>query len=230
MLATIPSNLQPWLIGSIVIGLFGFRAYRNYRKLKAPLSKYFLLSAGMMSLALGLWSWPFLFTRSDPVLRTLLIIGDISFYAMLVYQTRIIWYLALSTISYWWVFVPAFIVAIPGTIGIVYAELTETVGVVDGVAQYPVSAIGHVSQMILLVGILIVGCLLLWQVKTQKGMKAKLNLVSVAFLYVFGGLAGFANILLSEGTNQSVYVNIAYFVAFAGIVLTFLVFKIRKIS
>ncbi len=230
MILPFPSNLLPWLIGSVVIGLFGVRAFVSYRRLNAPLSRYFMISALLMSLALGLWSWPFLFTRSETAIRTLLIVGDVSFYSMLAYQTRIIWYLGLSHIPYIWLLVPTLIVAIPGLAGIAYAELTEPVGVVNGVALYPVNAISHVSQMILLVGILMVGSLVLWRVRAQKGYKARLNLASVAVLYIFGGLAGFANILLSEGTNQSAYVNIAYFVAFAGIVATFLLFRVGRTS
>lgn len=227
MTPTVPSNLLPWLIGSIVIGFFGVRALLLYIRYKSPLSRYFMISSFALSVTLGLWSLPFLFTRSEPALRLIVGIGDVLFYVVLVYQTRITWYLSLRSISYAWLLIPSLGLALPGVIMSVLADITAPIGISNGIAIYPVSAFGLVIQAILLMNVVAIGLLLLTKVNRQKTNDAKLNLVSIGVLYACCGLGGIINTLFSAGDNQSGLVPTVYFLGFSVFILVFIANVIR---
>jgi hypothetical protein len=225
----IPENLIPWLLGGFVLTLFGFRGLYNYRRIKTPLSKYFAITGISMGIAFFLWSLPFIFTTSEPVIRAGLIIGDIFFYTMLLTQTRVIWHLRLQRINYMWLFVPAFITAFVGWFSFARATLNSPVGVVDGLAEIPVTLVSHIAQAILLTGLIIVAILVILEIPKQKTTKHKLGLLSIAALYLGGGVGGIANLITLEAeANTSPIVFLTYMLGFVTCAGLIIVFKFTK--
>ena len=226
---SVPENLIPWLFGGFVLTLFGFRGLASYRRLNTPLSKYFAITGISMGIAFFLWSLPFIFTTSEPVIRAGLILGDIFFYTMLITQTRVIWHLRFQRINYLWFFIPALITAFIGWFSFAKATLNSPVGVVDGVAEIPVTVVSHAAQAILLSLLVVVAILMLLDTRKQKTLKSKLGLIAVAALYMGGGVGGIANVITLEAqANTTPVVFLTYTLGFFICAALIVVFRIVK--
>lgn len=235
----IPSNLIIWVVGSVVTATFGTRAYLNYRRINSPLSKYFSITGYLVGLAWMLWVLPFvIFNLDEPTGRysslILISLGDAFLFMAMFTQSYIYWYLALqSTVKYVYIAIPAAFIAIVGLVSSVHAGFSslDLPAIIDGKAVFPSTSGSHVSQLILIVFVFLIGIELLKRAARQEGRKSKSGSIAISLLYICVGLAGSVNILSSsEATNTSPIVIVLYGIGMAAFTLIFLVFRILEIK
>lgn len=220
---SLPSNLYPYLVGSVIFFIFGFRGYSNYRRLHNPLSLLFGISGCLIGAAFFLWSVPFFFTTNNTAMIAVSILGDVFYYAMLVMQAYIVFYLSLKgRVSAAVMVVPALLIATIGLLSHVYGYIHNGVEIVNNAFQYELPFIASAAQILLLVNVFLVGILLLVRLKDQTSGRGRLGLISIAVLYLFSAMAGTLNILIAGEPNQSPAIIATYiggFVLFIGILV-----------
>lgn len=235
----IPSNLIIWIVGSVVTATFGTRAYLNYRRINSPLSKYFSVTGYLVSMAWILWVLPFIiFNLDEPTGRysalILISLGDALLFTAMFTQSYIYWYLALqNTVKYVYLAVPSAIIALGGLASSIYAGFSslDLPRVADGKAIFPSVSGSHISQLILIVFVFLIGIELLKRAARQEGRKSKSGSIAISLLYICVGLGGSVNILSSsEATNTSPVVVVLYAIGLASFTLIFLVFRILEIK
>lgn len=229
MLNSIPSNSYAWLIGSVVFGVFAFRATRNYQRLHNPLSKLFAYSGACASLAFFFWSVPFIFSYDSNYLIIINIIGDFFLYLMFVLQAVVLHYITFkskSTLKF--ILIPTILIASIGFVSNCYGYIKNGVAVIDNTFEYNLPVVSNIAQAILLVIVFLVGIVLLTRVFQQTTLRAKTSLVGIAILYILSSIAGGLNVLLSGSSNQSPIIIISYiggFLIFISILLIVRLFK-----
>lgn len=233
-----PSNIIIWAIGAPVMITFGVRAFISYQKLKSPLSKYFAMTGLSAGFAWLLWCLPFLITDVNYEGKGLAIFlistGDALLFSALFLQARVYWYLSLQeTIKFVYIGLPAAIVALAGfafTILAAFENPTLPMVSPDGKAVFYTHSIGHITQIILISFVFLVGIELLKRAAKQEDRKSRLGSISVAMLYITAALGGAINILSSSSTNSSPIVVITYAVGLAFFTIILTVFRILEIK
>lgn len=211
----IPSNAIPYLVGFPAFALFGFRGYKNWRRLHNPLSGYFALSGFSASLAFFFWSVPFAISQDPTFLLIANIIGDFFLYTMFVIQADLVYYLTLRNKMSRALFVgPIVLLAIAGLISNSYGYIKNGLEIIDGQLVYSLPLFSSIVQIILLVNVFLVGILMLGKLKELASGRSKTSLVAVAVLYIFAALGGAINVILSGNPNDSPLIIGAYVAGF----------------
>ena len=232
----LPVNLIPWTVSSFVLLLLSIRSLTNYRRVRSPLSKYFAIGGLLAAIATGLWSLPYLYydpETNKQILRTALLVGDLSLYLAFIYQVRIMWYLMLRKhIKYVYLLIPSLILAVAGYYGGVAATLADSTypRIINERVFLPTSQQGDVAQSIFLLTILITGVYFLRKSYLGKSRSAKLGTFALGILYLGIGLGSLLNIIISteSGTNTSPFVLITYFIGTAVFLMCFIFFRIYE--
>ena len=232
----LPTNLIPWAVSSFVLLLFSARSVINYRKVRAPLSKYFALGSLLAAVAMGLWSLPYLYfdpVSDKQILRGSLLIGDLSLYIAFIYQIRIFWYLLFRKyVKYVYFLIASIILGVIGYSGSLLSTLTDPSypRVVNGSIVLPTSLQGDITQSLLLLTVLATGMYFLRKTFLGKTKSAKLGTFALGMLYLGIGLGGLLNVFDSTeaGTNTSPIVIITYFIGSAVFLSSFIVFRIYE--
>ena len=231
-----PHNVLPWAIASIVLIIFGTRSLLNYRKVKAPLSKYFGVAAVSASIAFMFWTYPFfIFDPADYRLyfAIAIAIGDAILYFALVQIAVIFWYLNLrDRMNFLLYTIPISLISLAGFIGGAYAGITsnDLPQIVGSSAVYPTSLIGDISQTILLIIGVFVGLSMFLHARSQKTRKSRIGTFAIAAMSLGLSIGGLANIHTNTdaGTNSSPIVLWAYVVWIAIFTVVFFVFRLTK--
>lgn len=226
---SIPSNIIPWLVGFPVFSLFGWRALKNYQRLRNPLSGYFAIGGISMALAFFLWSVPFLFTNSETPMQVVSIVGDFFFYLALVSQAALVYYLTLRNKIPKAVFMtPVLVIAIVGFSSHAYGYLHNGVAIVDGQFEYTLPFIASIAQIILLANVFLVGVLLFSRLKEQDTGRSKSNLIGIALLLMLSATAGALNIISSGKPNETLPIIASYAGGFIVFLLILLFARITR--
>ncbi len=212
---TLPSSLIPYFIGTIVFAIFAWRAYRNYRKLHNPLSGYFGLIAGSISIAFGTWSIPLFFTRDVQFVKFANIVGDFFLYVFFVICADFVYYLALQNhISKKLYRGVIGLLALVGWCAHVYGYQQYGIVVTDLAVDYKLPTLASVVELFFLVDVLLVGILVLKKLPEQSGVRGRQGLIGISVLFILSSLAGAANIVMSEGYSNSPLIVGTYMGAF----------------
>ena len=225
----IPSNIIPWLVGFPVFSLFGWRALKNYQRLRNPLSGYFAVGALSMATAFFLWSVPLLFTDNQTVMQIISIVGDFFLYLALVSQAALVYYLTLRDKVPKVVFMgPIVAIAVAGYFSHVYGYLHNGVAIVDGNFEYKLPFFASIAQIILLANVFLVGVLLFSRLKEQNSKRSKSNLIGISILLMLSATAGALNIISAGKPNETIPIIASYAVAFIAFLLILLFARIVR--
>jgi hypothetical protein len=210
----LPANVTHYLIGIPVFLFLFFRSYKNYRRLHNPLSGYFALTGLSAALAFAFWSLPLAFTHDSTILEISNAIGDLFLFGLYAISADLVHYLALrGRVSRRVFMTPVIILCIIGWLSDVYGYFHYGIAVVNDQFTYKLPVLSSVTQIILLVGILLVGVLLLTRLSEQKTNRGKLGLAGVAVLYIISSLAGVLNVIPAESINSPAIYG-AYIIGF----------------
>jgi hypothetical protein len=207
----LPSNIIPWLFGSAALYTLGIRSYLRYRKLKSPLTKYFMISGFGAATGLFFYSVPFTFLSEQYQLKAAFIIGLIFIYLTLMYQSYFLWvYLFHKRINFAWLLVPTLGIGLSAMIVDAIDSSKSEISFIDGKVIYQVADYSRYAQSLILLLVVVVGGVLIQRSKIVEGIWPKIRLISVGVLYILIALSGIYDNIISYGQNDSKVVLVGY--------------------
>lgn len=224
----IPSNVIPYLIGVPIFLFFSYRSYKNYQRLKNPLSGYSALTGFFAALTFAFWSIPLFFTHDQTVLKLTNTIGDLFLFGIYATSASLFYYLIIrDRISKKLFMTPVVLLCIVGWLSDAYGYFHYGVAVVDGEFTYKLPVLSSVVQIFLLMNLLLVGIFLLKKVAEQDTGRKKMGLVGVSTLYILSSIAGLMNVVAGENANSST-VQGAYALGFLIFVSLMIFVRVKK--
>lgn len=226
----IPINVLPLAVMGTIVFLFGVRGFMHYQKVKSPLTLYYSWTGVLFGLSGLLYAIPFAATSNELALKASVTIADLLFYAALMVQMRIIWYLGLKKkISFMWLFWPTIIATIIA-LSFDLIKRSQSRFYVDGnLAVFPTSQVTLYLLALLSISIIAVGFLTLMQVKDLKQKQQKIRLTTLGIMFLFAGLTVEYNFLFLNGSNTSSIVVLGYAVAAVGFIIGLFFVRRKKV-
>lgn len=216
----IPINVLPLAIMGLVVFLFGVRGFLHYQNIKSPLTLYYSWTGVLFGLSGLLYAVPFALVSSELALKTFVTIADLLFYAALILQMRIIWYLGLKQkISFMWLFWPTITLS---AIALLFdlIKRSQTRFYVDGnLAVFPTSQATLYMLALMSLSIIIVGVLTLAHVRELNKSAQKIRLTTLGVMFIFAGLTVEYNFLFLNGSNTSPVIVLGYAIAAVGFIV-----------
>lgn len=214
---SIPSNMLPLAVMGAVALFFGLRGLYRYNKTKSPLTFYYSWSGILFGLSGIVYAIPFAITDIEAILKSTVTVADILFYAGIMLQFRIIWYLGLKKrVSFMWLFWPVFIITLISIGFDLSSRINSKYYVDNGIAIFPANQVALYLFALLSLSIIIVGLLTLMQIKELKNRQQKIRLASLGIMFLLAGLTVEYNFLFLGGNNTSSAIVIGYAVAALG--------------
>ncbi len=215
----IPINVFPLAAMGLVAFFFGVRGFLHYNKVKSPLTFYYSWSGVLFGLSGIFYAVPFGVTNIEAVLKVSVTIADLLFYAGLMVQMRIIWYLGLKRkVSFLWFFWPTIILTIIALGFDMVKRVESRFYVENGLAVFPTTQTTLYLLALMSVSIIIVGVLTLMQVKDLKQKHQKIRLITLGLMFLFAGLTVEYNFLFLGGENTSPAIVLGYTLAAIGFI------------
>lgn len=213
----IPSNMLPLAVMGTVALFFGLRGLYRYNKTKSPLTLYYSLSGILFGLSGIFYAVPFAIFNVSEVLKVTVTIADLLFYAGLIIQMRIIWYLGLKKrVSFMWLLLPS-VAVMSVSLGFdLYSRYNSRYYVENNIAIFPTNQTTLYLLAFLSISIIIVGLLTLMQIRDLKSRQQKIRLASLGMMFLLAGLTVEYNFLFLGGNNTSSTIVIGYAVAALG--------------
>lgn len=210
----IPSNTIPYFLGSIASLVFGIKSTQSYLKLKSPLSKHFAISGYLAALGLGLYSVPFYLTSNPDILKMCMIMGKLFIDLAAYWQIYLIWYLTeLKKFPLMYFIVPLVMIGSVGYFQQVIHIQNSAVGVVDGVAIYPLAGFYRYTHIFSLLIVFVAGVILATKAFEQTETRSRMRLLSISTLYIFASLADIYSAVFLKGLNDSWVVLVGFVIA-----------------
>lgn len=210
----IPSNMLPLAIMGTVAVFFGSRGLYRYNKTKSPLTFYYSLSGILLGLSGIFYAIPFAIFDISAVLKMTVTIADLLFYAALIVQIRIIWYLGLKKrVSFLWLFLPAIAVMLVSLGFDLFYRFNSRYYVENNIAIFPTNQITLYLLAFLSISIIIVGLLTIMQIRYLKNRQQKIRLATLGMMFLLAGLTVEYNFLFLGGNNTSSTIIIGYAIA-----------------
>ncbi len=225
----IPVNVFPLAAMGLVAFFFGVRGFLHYRNVKSPLTLYYAWSGVLFGLSGMFYAIPFGLSSSEVVLKTAVTIADLLFYAGLMVQMRIIWYLGLKRkVSFGWFFWPT-IILICISLGFDMVKRVQSRFYVEnGLAVFPTTRVTLYLLALMSISIIIVGVLTLMQVRDLKQKHQKIRLITLGLMFLLAGLTVEYNFLFLGGENTSPAIVLGYAIAAIGFVIGLFFIRRKK--
>ncbi len=225
----IPSNIIPWLLGSVILLFIGVRSWMHLRKVNSSTTKFFMVVGFLGGLGLACYSWPSLFTNDPQILKLGFFIGVPLIYAMFTYQSYFTWFGILKRrISYAWLLVPSLVIAIT-TVFLEYKDLfRDNIRIEGGELVFNFLPTSRFLQSLLISFTLVNG---LWFIKESfslKESKARIRFASIGVIFTIVGAGTIADNLFFGGDSQSKVLMYAYILSFALFFFTLLLIVRRN--
>lgn len=213
----IPSNMLPLAVMGTVALFFGLRGMYRYNKTKSPLTLYYSLSGILFGMSGIFYAVPFAIFNVSAVLKVTVTIADLLFYAGLLIQMRIIWYLGLKKrVSFLWILLPAIIMMLVSLGFDLFSRFNSTYYVENNIAIFPTNQTTLYLLAFLSISIIIVGLLTLMQIRDLKSRQQKIRLATLGMMFILTGLTVEYNFLFLGGNNTSSTIIVGYAVAALG--------------
>ena len=91
----LPINGIAWTLGSVVIGLFGYKSWRSYQVTKNPLGPIYAYIGLVFGISFGFFGVPPLFTKDIHTLTHTYFAADICAQIGMLGQARLLWFVGL---------------------------------------------------------------------------------------------------------------------------------------
>lgn len=225
----LPSNVIPFFLVGVSGLFFGIRGLLSYRRIRSPLTLYYALSGLFIGFSNLLYSLPFCFTHNSVILQSLALIGDISFYAAILLQVKIIWYLSLvNRVKFFWLAIPVAVLSLIAVVASIVNFSSIEYYVVDNQAHFPVDRFTAWIASGLSIFLIIQGLLTVIKAREIDGGKAKVRLLVIGWTFTLGGVLAVYNYLSSGGSNTSNVVIYGYCVLAVMLMATILFISRKK--
>ena len=213
----IPSNMLPLAVMGVTVVFFGLRGLFRYNKTKSPLTFYYSISGVLFGLSGIFYAVPFALIADETILKSTVTIADMLFYAGIMVQVRIIWYLGLKKrVSFMWLFWPVLLISVVALGLDISSRIDSRYYVENNIAIFPTNQITLYLLALLSLSILIVGLLTLVQVKELKNKQQKIRLATLGMMFLLAGITVEYNFLFLEGNNTSPTIVLGYTLAALG--------------
>lgn len=204
MSITVPTNIIPLLILSVAILALGLRSLARYTQVKSPLIFYYAVTAVMAGFSALFYSLPFVISQNQLWLKIAVTIADVLYYAAALMMVRIIWYLSLrQRLSFYWLFVPVFIISLVSFMADIINRQTAVFGVENNIALDPIAPLSLQLLSIVTLTYIIGGALTIKEALSVSDTRQRLRLLSIGGMIFLGGLLAEYNFLFLHGTNAS---------------------------
>lgn len=213
-LGDVPISSSSWLVGAVALLILGVKSLLGYRRSRVQLSKYITWFALLICASLFCFSIPAFFTLDMHTMLTFDLIGEGFFYASMVAQAAIVWFLMLRTRT------SAYILTVPvaliGLAAWLYAIPRSTTQYLrHDFITYQDPRLSTLAIALLIIALFVpVGIYFLRLAPRQTGFKARLNSVIFGIVYIGIGLVngGFELVTGQMMTTTSVYGIILFFI------------------
>jgi hypothetical protein len=182
---SLPLNSVSWTLGSVALGVFGFRCYRNYQATRNPIAG----SGAYIGLFICIaWFWfgvPVFFTRDPQILLVTYCINTTFIQLSYLAQAYLLWFLGLR--SRVRLSVVMAVVAIWATINMIIEIMSSRVVVTGGlipvqfIDTYPLAIV----KSILYVGVSVpIGFLFIRLASKENVLKSKLRSIAIGLAFI----------------------------------------------
>lgn len=225
---SIPSNVIPWLLGSIILLFLGVRSWIHLSKVNTPTTRFFVVVGLLGGLGLACYSIPSILTNDPQILKLGFLLGIPLLYSMFVYQTYFTWFGILKKkISYAWLLVPALAIAVTTMIIELNSTLQDNIYIDGGKLVFQFPQTSRFLQSILLLFVLVNGLWFIKEAFSIKDLSSKLRFFAFGIIFAAISASTISDNIFSGGNNSSKFLVYAYLVSFVSFFVTLLLI-IRK--
>ena len=214
MLSFYPISVAYLIAAAALLALAAWSA-SGYNRSKSPLTKYLAISGLLAGSYFLVNSLPFILTSDINTLKIAVGIGDVTYYAVLVVQAKLLWYLLFGDRrDYRWLYAPVLIIAIIAYFISLNAtwQLEPTLSV--GALNYSWPPILLLLDALLDLLFIAVGICVLRLGGNAKNFRGKVRIFSLSLAYIAGGIIGIYNALFQNGPDNSPSMFVIYALVF----------------
>ncbi|HSX15077.1 MAG TPA: hypothetical protein VLE72_04235 [Candidatus Saccharimonadales bacterium] len=210
-----PINAAYILGGTVLVALVIW-GVSSYRKVPAPITKYFILSGIGGAVFFYANSIPYLFTENLNALRLATNIGDIGYYGLVLVLARIIWYIGFyKRFNFLWLFLPTLALSLVVYCLYVINIWNTTVVLENGALTYSWPTLALRLDALLSIVFVVASFYIYSLSRASRSLMGKLRSFGLATIVLSGGVSGLYNTLVLRGQNNSPTVYGVYIVVFS---------------
>jgi len=214
MLSFYPISVA-YLIAAAALFALAAWSVSSYNRSKSPLTKYLAISGLLAGAYFLVNSVPFILTSDINSLKIIVGIGSVAYYAVLVVQAKLLWYLLFGDKrDYRWLYSPVLILAIIAYFISLNASWQLQPTLSSGALNYnwpPILLLLDAVLDLLFIG---VGVCVLRLGNSAKNFRGKVRIFSLSLAYIAGGILGVYNALFQNGPNNSPSMFLIYALVF----------------